>query len=115
LPGSSDTSALIVDGLIASGNLAQGGAGGAGGTGGEGLGGGIFVGAGDKADIGHVLITANQAVGGAAGAGGSTAGRGGGLYIDPSAKVCLSTDSIVVGNHASTSNDDIFGTFTVCP
>jgi hypothetical protein len=113
LPCFSDASALSIDGLIASGNQAIGGAGG---TGGDGLGGGIFFGAGDQADINRAIVTANQADGGAAGTGGTAGmGIGGGLYIDPSAKVCLSTDSIVVGNHASTSNDDIFGTFTVCP
>ena len=57
----------------------------------------------------------NQALGGAGGAGGSDGqGFGGGIYIDPLAVVCLDTKTKVKHNTASTSNDDIFGTFTIC-
>jgi hypothetical protein len=37
-------------------------------------------------------------------------GIGGGLYIDPAANVG-GMDTFVKNNHASTSDDDIFGTF----
>jgi hypothetical protein len=44
-------------------------------------------------------------------------GQGGGLYLAPGGTACLDifTQSHVTGNHASTSEDDIFGTFTTCP
>ena len=40
-------------------------------------------------------------------------GIGGGLYI-ASGTVCLSKNTVVAGNIASTSNPDIFGLFTIC-
>jgi hypothetical protein len=62
-------------------------------------------------------ITHNDANGGAAGAGGSAGqGIGGGLYLADGGIVCLDvfTQAHVKKNHASTSNDDIFGSFTTC-
>jgi hypothetical protein len=55
--------------------------------------------------------------GGAAGAGGS-AGRGtGGAYLAAGGSACFDvfTQAHVKHNHASTSDDDIFGVFTPCP
>ena len=53
------------------------------------------------------------AFGGVAGAGGSSGqGTGGGLYIGTGALVTLTKSSKVIRNFASTSADDIFGTYT---
>ena len=63
-------------------------------------------------------VTGNQATGGAAGAGGSAGlGVGGGVYLTDGGIACLDvwTSTHVTGNHASTSDDDIFGVFTICP
>jgi hypothetical protein len=92
-------------------NQAVGGAGGAGANGGNGFGGGVAVGA-SKGGITPSLavsdtnIDVNRADGGAAGAGGSTGlSVGGGVYNLGD----LSTvDVVIAGNHASTSNDDLF-------
>jgi hypothetical protein len=126
-----------------SSNTAQGGVGGMGGcylggflpvgtnggNGGNGLGGGLYA-AGGTIDVHNVTVTGNTAAGGAGGQGGSCAsrdfkgsngspglGEGGGLYIDAAAAVCLDafTQSHVQKNHASTSNPDIYGTYTTCP
>ena len=62
-------------------------------------------------------ITDNSATGGAAGPGGSAGlGEGGGAYFAAGGIVCLDafTQAHVKNNHASTSNDDIFGDFTTC-
>ena len=62
-------------------------------------------------------ITANQADGGAAGAGGSAGlGKGGGLYLTDGGIACLDffTSVNIFGNTASTSDNDIFGVFTIC-
>jgi hypothetical protein len=62
-------------------------------------------------------ITHNRADGGAADDGGSAGqGIGGGLYLASGGIVCLDvfTQAHVKKNHASTSNDDIFGSFTTC-
>jgi hypothetical protein len=42
---------------------------------------------------------------------------GGGLWIDPTAQVCLdlATQTHLGHNHASTSSDDSFGSYTICP
>jgi hypothetical protein len=127
-----------------SSNTAQGGDGGqggcgsrsgiqfgtAGGDGGNGLGGGLYA-AGGTIDLHNVTVTGNTAAGGAGGKAGSCGagrfrrssisspglGEGGGLYIDAAAAVCLDafTQSHVQKNHASTSNPDIYGTYTTCP
>jgi hypothetical protein len=61
-------------------------------------------------------VTHNDADGGAAGAGGSAGqGIGGGLYLAAGGSVCIDVNTVIVHNHASTSNDDIFGVFTICP
>ena len=40
-------------------------------------------------------------------------GVGGGLYVDAAAGVSLTKSSKVIFNHASTSDDDIFGVYTM--
>jgi hypothetical protein len=110
------------------GNLAQGGAGGTGANGGNALGGGILNANPIPVPNTPILtllgssITANQATGGAAGAGGASgsgtggasgSGTGGGLYNQLGALATADPDSIITANHASTSNDDLFGTVTI--
>jgi hypothetical protein len=94
-------------------NWATGGAGAAGGgAGGHGQGGGVWVGAGTTVTIRDSPVTGNRALGGAAGTGGSAGqGRGGGIYVTAGAtvKVDRYTLTHIVGNHAFTSNDDVFG------
>jgi hypothetical protein len=88
-------------------NQAIGGQGGDSNYGGEGHGGGIAVGfAGTIVTVSNCTVEHNQAIG----------GQGGGLYLAPGGSACLDsfTQSHVTDNHASTSDDDIFGTFTTC-
>ena len=100
-----------------------------GGAGGNGLGGGLYVAAG-TIDLHNDTVSGNTAAGGAGGQAGHCGtkghrasngsaglGEGGGLYIDAAAAVCLDafTQSHVQKNHASTSNPDIYGTYTTCP
>lgn len=97
------------------GNLAIGGAGGLGGNGGNGQGGGIFN--GGPSPVGtpsltlqRSLVVLNRADGGAAGVGGSAGlGQGGGLYLTPGGIACADLATIIFANHASTSDDDVFG------
>ena len=89
-------------------NAAEGGAGGTGGSGGDGLGGGIFNDQGATATVTTSVISANLAQGGLAGSGGSVGqGIGGGIYN--LGTFSLDTLSVVLGNYASTSNDNKFG------
>ena len=89
-------------------NAAEGGAGGTGGDGGDGLGGGIFNDQGATATVMASVISANLAQGGLAGSGGSAGqGIGGGIYN--LGTFSLDTLSVVLGNYASTSNDNKFG------
>jgi hypothetical protein len=118
---------LTISNSTFNGNQAMGGAGGAGANGGNGFGGGIFndglsvapgnAGTPATLEVRGCTITDNQATGGAAGSGGSAGlGEGGGLYLKASGKVCLDAFTVahVTHNHASTSDDDIFGVFTNC-
>jgi hypothetical protein len=62
-------------------------------------------------------ISGNQVTGGAAGSGGSAGqGVGGGAYFASGGSVCLDlfTQAHVKNNHASTSDDDVFGVFSTC-
>ncbi|MBI1915943.1 MAG: hypothetical protein HYS12_14590 [Planctomycetes bacterium] len=100
------------------GNQAVGGAGGAGGSGGNGFGGGVYNDGRSTLEVRGSTITDNQATGGSAGSGGSAGtGVGGGAYFAPGGTVCLDafTQAYVKNNHASTSDDDLFGVFTTCP
>jgi hypothetical protein len=108
----------VTDSLIAL-NRAIGGAG-DGGNGGNGLGGGIFNGAPNPfgtptLTLLRSLVVFNRADGGTAGVGGSAGqGVGGGLYIVPGGTVCADLLTAIFANHASTSNDDVFGVLGVC-
>jgi hypothetical protein len=93
-------------------NLAIGGAGGVGGDGGDGQGGGIFQDGNAHSTL--ILlgdtIDRNHAVGGAAGLGGSDGeGVGGGIYITPGGVAQADLLAAIFANHASTSDDDVFG------
>ncbi len=121
-------STLTITGCTLTGNQALGGAAGTGANGGNGLGGGIYndglsiwpANAGSPATltVTSSTITDNQANGGTPGGGGGSAGlgEGGGLYLATGGEACLDafTQAHVSGNHVSTSDDDLFGTFTTC-
>ena len=58
------------------------------------------------------IVLGNLAQGGSAASGGTDGqGIGGGLYLATGSTTTL-TQTLVVGNLASTSNDDIYGTYT---
>jgi hypothetical protein len=92
-------------------NEADGGTGASGGNGGNGFGGGVFIDAGASARVITSLIIGNQADGGAAGTGGS-AGQGVGGGVFNLGTFFLDAASILLGNDASTSNDNVFGPIT---
>jgi hypothetical protein len=121
-------STLTVSGCMLNANHAIGGASGSSASGGNGFGGGVYndglsvapQNAGTPATLAVTgsTITGNQATGGAAGTGGSAGqGIGGGVYFASGGVVCLDlfTQGHLTNNHASTSNDDLFGAFTTCP
>jgi hypothetical protein len=106
---------ITIRGCTLTANQAIGGVGAIGGNGGNGFGGGIFNDGRSSLEIRQSTLTDNLATGGAAGPGGSTGlGTGGGLYLAPGGSACLDgfTQAHVANNHASTSDDDIFGIFT---
>jgi hypothetical protein len=108
-------STLTVSGCTLTGNQATGGAGGSGGNGGDGFGGGLYNDGASTLTVTGSTITSNQAVGGAAGSGGSAGpGVGGGLYLAVGGAAYLDTYTLadLLGNTASTSNNDLFGPFT---
>lgn len=108
---------LVASNLTVSNNRAAGGAGAPGDGGGDGVGGGLFNDGRSNLDIRGSTITGNEADGGVAGYGGSPGvGIGGGLYLAPDGNVCLDPFTIahLFGNHASTSDDDVFGDYTAC-
>jgi hypothetical protein len=112
--GTTDDCSLTLTNSSLVGNQAVGGAGGSGSNGGNGWGGGVSVLAGSSAAIDATRITLNSAAGGVAGTGGSSGqGIGGGLFIDTGADVTLSKSTKVIFNFASTSDDNIFGTYTI--
>src|SRR5204863_5120195 len=112
---------VTVDGFVVALDRAIGGAGGTADSGGTGLGGGIFN--GGPSSVGtpsltlrRSLVVFNQAAGGAAGVGGSAGlGQGGGLYLTPGGFACADLATAILANHASTSDDDVFGILTTCP
>ena len=89
--------------------IRAGGRGGPGGRGGNGNGGGLFTGVNGRTTLVGDLITNNEAVGGTAPGGAAGHGRGGGVYIAVGGMVSADSTTLVTGNHASTSNDDVFG------
>jgi hypothetical protein len=60
-------------------------------------------------------IDRNHAIGGAAGLGGSDGeGVAGGLYLTAGSVACADVLTVIYGNHATTSDDDVFGTVGSC-
>jgi hypothetical protein len=86
-----------------------------GGNGGDGLGGGMFVEAG-AVMLHHTTVDYNSAVGGKGGSGSPNGlGEGGGLYMWSTAAVVhldAFTLTNTINNTASTSNNNIFGSYT---
>jgi hypothetical protein len=86
-----------------------------GGPGGLGAGGGIFNGVPDPLGtptltLHHSLVALNRAEAGAAGPDGSVGlGVGGGLYLAPGGVASADPWTLIFANHASTSDDDVFG------
>jgi hypothetical protein len=96
-------------------NLAFGGDGGSGGNGADGLGGGIYEDARSILTLTGATVEHNLAIGGAAGLGGSDGqGIGGGLYLTPGGTVCADLLTAIFANHATTSDDDVFGNLGSC-
>jgi hypothetical protein len=109
---------ITLNDSIVDDNQAEGGAGG---DGGDGLGGGIYndgstaFGASSLTVTGSTVIH-NKAQGGEGNAGGSDGqGVGGGVYLAAGSAACKDASTVIAFNHASTSNDDVFGIFTICP
>jgi hypothetical protein len=110
-------SSLTVSGCTLTGNQAIGGAGFLGANGGNGFGAGVYNDGQSALTIVTSSVAGNQAIGGAVGRGGNTGqGIGGGVYFASGGIVCLDlpTSADITGNTASTSNDDVFGVFTIC-
>jgi hypothetical protein len=110
-------SSLIVSNCTLSSNSATGGAGDAGQNGGDGLGAGLYNDGTSTLTVNLTTVTGNHAIGGAAGSGGSAGqGLGGGDYFADGGIVCLDffTETNISGNHASTRNEDIVGSYTIC-
>ena len=94
-------------------NQAIGGVG-QGGDGGNGLGGGIFNGAPNPfgtptLTLRSSLVVFNRADGGASDGGTAGLGQGGGLYLSPGGVASADPLTDIFFNHASTSDDDVFG------
>jgi hypothetical protein len=108
-------STLTVSGCTLSGNQALGGAGGSGADGGNGFGGGLYNDGTSTLTVTGSTVTASSALGGAGGSGGSAGlGEGGGAYFAPGGDVCLDLLTSIHGNTASTSDNDVSGSFTTC-
>lgn len=110
-------SVLTASGCMLSGNQAIGSGGGSGANSGNGFGGGLYNDETSTLAVAGSTITANSAIGGAAGGGGSDGqGIGGGCYFAAGGSVCLDTETVVMifGNTSSSSDNDIFGSYTIC-
>jgi hypothetical protein len=103
-------SSTIVDSRI-SRNEARGGDGSAG-NGGNGLGGGVFVDAHATLSLTESRITLNEADGGSGGGGSDGQGVGGGVYVTPGGTASKDEVTVIKHNHASTSDDDVFGSLS---
>ena len=111
---------LTVSNSLIALNRAIGGAAAPGGNGGNGQGGGLFN--GGVTPVGtpslmlqRSLVALNRADGGLAGEGGSDGlGQGGGIYLTPGGIACAGPLTTILANHASTSDDDVFGTLVDC-
>ena len=63
-----------------------------------------------------VLVSGNQAQGGTDSQQSVTGqGLGGGVYVDPSASVTADMETLIAGNQASKSNNDVWGTISIVP
>ncbi|MBI1914047.1 MAG: hypothetical protein HYS12_04830 [Planctomycetes bacterium] len=108
---------LTISGCTLTANQAIGGAGAIGGNGGNAFGGGVWNDDQCALTVTGSTITDNLATGGAAGEGGAVGlGQGGGLYLASGGTACLDafTRDHAKHNYASTSDDDIFGAFSIC-
>jgi hypothetical protein len=113
--GVPDASLLAMNNCQLIGNLVQGGTGGSTAMGGDGLGGGLFASSGTVL-LDAVLVSGNAAQGGADSKGNTSGnGLGGGVYVDPAATATANAQTFMVGNHASKSNDDVFGAINIVP
>ena len=113
--GIADASSLVVSNCQIVGNVAKGGTEGSSAVGGDGSGGGIYVDTGTGVRQG-VLVSGNQAQGGVDSQGNITGNRlGGGVYVDPSASATMDLQTLIAGNQASKSNNDVWGTLTLGP
>jgi hypothetical protein len=90
------------------------------GAGGDGVGGGIYVGGGGSLTMHLCSVSGNSATGGSGGTYKKThasdgVGEGGGLYLAAGAVVGIDAVTLaqISKNHASTSNPDIFGDYTI--
>jgi hypothetical protein len=116
-------STTVVRNCTVAHHRAVGGKGEEGGGGGNGLGGGLYNDGSSSFGVSSLtitgsLITHNDAAGGEGDEDGSAGqGIGGGAYLAAggSARFDVFTAAHVKRNHASTSNDDVFGVFTACP
>jgi uncharacterized spore protein YtfJ len=62
------------------------------------------------------LVSSNQSMGGTDSQQKTTGnGLGGGVYVDPSATVSADAATLITGNQASKSNNDVWGTITTVP
>jgi hypothetical protein len=107
-------SVLTVSNCTVDHNQAIGGNGGFGGNGEDGQGGGIFVDATSSLTLEGVTVEHNRAVGGEGDEGSDGQGNGGGLYITPGGVACADALTAIFANHATTSNDDVFGILNNC-
>ena len=64
-------------------------------------------------ELKEVLVSSNQSLGGVDSQGNN--GLGGGVYVDPSASVTADLQTLIIGNRASKSNNDVWGTITIVP
>ena len=106
-------STTVIDCLV-SDNHAVGGDGSAG-NGGNAQGGGIFTDAKAVLTIMGSTITGNDADGGTGAAGFSNGkGQGGGIYVATGGSACADYATVIAGNAATTSDDDVFGVLGTC-
>ena len=84
-------------------------------VGGDGLGGGLYAGSGTVV-LDADLVSGNQAQGGIDSQGNTSGqGVGGGVYVDPSGSATMDLQTLIAGNQASKSNNDVWGTLTIGP
>jgi hypothetical protein len=105
-----DASTLSLSDSVLTHNTAEGGRGGTGGNGGDGLGGGLAVQPTTSATVEDSTVQQNRAVGGEASDGGSVGqGMGGGAYLAVGSTARADGATVIAHNHASTSDDDVYG------